>query len=116
MSHFYTEMKKLLPKVIVGQPQSAMYCVCDFSAAIRGDFDSYEFVLFCAKEGRVAMNDQIFTLLTAPMQGFYANPHDGKTQIRVAFVESEDKMKIVPFLLKELLTRFMKKKSDLSLL
>jgi aspartate aminotransferase len=69
--------------------------------------------MYCAKHGCVELDGQSLTLLSSPMSGFYsvsteqANP--GRTQVRLAFVESAEKIQLIPELfarlLKEYLTR-----------
>ena len=59
-------------------------------AMVVADFDALEFVLFCARQGSVAVEGKSLTLLTAPMAGFYSMapgvPNPGRTQLRIAVV------------------------------
>jgi aspartate aminotransferase len=51
-----------------------------------------------------------YTLLVSPMSGFYrtnaGETNPGTTQMRVAFVETPEKMKLVPKLFAELLKAY----------
>ena len=74
------------------------------------DFDALEFVLRCARSGRVAVGGRALTLLTAPMAGFYSTPagqpNPGRTQIRIAYIERPENMRLVPQLLAELFDQY----------
>ena len=52
-----------------------------------------------------------YTLLTAPMSGFYdtaaGEPNPGRTQMRIAYVPPPEEMRLVPRLFAELLERFL---------
>ncbi len=104
------EMKKELPGLIVSTPDASIYSVVDVRN-LTDDFDAAAFVKYCATEGTVTLEDGDFTLLVAPMAGFYtvkAGEHNpGKTQMRVAFVESPENMKKVPKLFAELFKSYM---------
>ena len=75
------------------------------------DFDALEFVLHCARRGSVELDGRPWTLLTAPMAGFYSVPagvpNPGVTQMRIAYVETPEHMKMVPDLLATLLSRYL---------
>ena len=62
------------------------------------------------REGKVEIGGRERTLLVTPMAGFYSIPegerNPGKTQMRVAFVETPDRMKMVPGLFRELFLRY----------
>jgi aspartate aminotransferase len=66
-----------------------------------------EFALHCAAEGRVDVGGRPYTLLTAPMGEFYdvpdGAPNPGRTQLRVAYVETPERMALVPELFASLL-------------
>jgi len=106
LKDFADEMKERLPRAIVSSPDAALYTVVDLREAAADGFDAMDFVLFCAEKGEVRIEGKSFTLLTAPMAGFYAvdagaaNP--GKTQLRIAYVETPERMRLVPRLLTEL--------------
>ena len=69
-------------------------------------FDSKEFVLYCAQQGKVELYDKAMTLLVAPMGGFYnlqaGEENPGKLQMRIAYVLPPDEMALVPQLFAEL--------------
>jgi aspartate aminotransferase len=99
--------RELLPGAIVSSPDAALYSVVDLRNVAGPDFDALEFVLFCATAGRVERGGTGWTLLTAPMGGFYdvpkGAPNPGRTQMRIAYVEPPDRMREVPELLAALL-------------
>jgi aspartate aminotransferase len=106
LKDFADEMKERLPRAIVSSPDAALYSVVDLREAAAAGFDAMDFVLFCAERGEVRIEGKPYTLLTAPMAGFYetaagkVNP--GRTQVRVAYVETPERMRLVPRLLTEL--------------
>ncbi len=111
LQDFTTRTRDLMPGVIVSSPEASIYSVVDVRNLVPDDFDALQFVLFCATEGKVEIDGESLTLLTAPMAGFYtteagvANP--GRTQMRVAYVETPARMKLVPELLAGLLTQYL---------
>lgn len=106
LNHFSQEMKRLLPGVIVSSPDAALYSAVDFRRLAKPGFNSLQFALWCASQGAVNHEGQSWTLLTAPMGGFYSvepgQPNPGDLQVRVAYVESPERMRQVPMLLAEL--------------
>lgn len=100
-------LKKELPKLIVSEPDAALYTVVDMRNLCGKDFDASEFALYCAQKGSVLLNGVKTTLLAAPMDGFYSprpgEPNPGKTQMRIAYVEPPEVMAEVPKLLTQLL-------------
>ena len=80
------------------------------STVARPGFDAVDFVTFCAREGAVEIEGKAFTLLVAPMAGFYSVPagdaNPGVTQMRIAYVETPDRMKLVPALFAELFAKY----------
>lgn len=110
LTQFCDTMKQLLPGVIVSSPDAAIYSAIDVRKIAKPGFDALQFVLWCAREGYVERDGQRWTLLTAPMSGFYsvakgsANP--GSTQMRVAYVETPERMKLVPELFAELFRKY----------
>ncbi len=107
---FAAGMRDALPGVIVSSPDASIYSVVDLRKAAKPGFDGLAFVDFCATRGRVDLDGRATTLLTAPLAGFYkvaagaADP--GRTQLRVAFVETPQVMRHVPRLLAELVRQF----------
>ena len=104
------EIKKRLPGVIISSPDASIYSVVDVRNIAQTDFDALKFVLWCATQGKVNVNGEKTTLLVSPMAGFYnvnqAEKNPGKTQMRVAYVESPEEMKKVPFLFAELFKQY----------
>jgi len=114
LSHFSETTRQLLPGVIVSSPDAAIYSAVDVREIAKPGFDSLQFVLWCASQGSVDLDGQPFTLLTAPMGGFYSvgqgQPNPGRTQMRIAYVESPERMKLVPRLLAELFLAYEKQR------
>lgn len=110
---FYHDMKAALPEAIVSQPEASLYSVIDVAPLVGEDFSALDFVMWCAKEGRVETPEGPRTLLTAPMEGFYdrsTNPENtGRTQFRVAFVEGPEVMKTIPDLFSRLLKLYLER-------
>lgn len=103
---FCDELKQLLPWVIVSNPDASLYSIIDVRNIAKPGFSAKDFCLYCAQQGSLVIEGKKYTLLTSPMSGFYRsspgenNPWD--TQMRVAFVESADRMKLVPSLFAQL--------------
>lgn len=101
------ELKARVPGLVVSSPDASIYSVLDVRDAVAPGFDAMDFVMFCAREGRVVVGDEAFTLLVSPMSGFYAaapgEENPGRTQMRIAYVEVPERMKLVPRLFAELL-------------
>ncbi len=109
MNRFAAGMARALPGAIVSAPDAAIYSVVDVREIAAADFEAMDFVLYCAKEGEVILEGKRYTLLVAPMSGFYNLPgaeNPGRTQMRVAFVASPQEMEIVPRLFAELFHSF----------
>ena len=67
-----------------------------------------------AQEGSVEINGTNKTLLVSPLAEFYSidnneRPNPGRTQMRIAFVETPEQMKLVPKLFSELLKQYLNK-------
>lgn len=105
-------LKKELPEIIVSQPEASIYSVVDVKNLVSEDFNSKDFVMYCALQGKVVIDGQALTLLVAPMGGFYnvikgqSNP--GRTQMRIAYVETPDRIKLVPKLFASLFKQYLK--------
>jgi aspartate aminotransferase len=109
LSDFTTRTRELLPGVIVSSPDAALYSVVDVRR-IEPDFDALQFVLWCATEGRTDVDGEPYTLLVAPMAGFYDAPpgrNPGRTQMRLAYVVPPAQMKLVPELFASLLDAYL---------
>ncbi|GMV40636.1 MAG: aspartate aminotransferase [Myxococcales bacterium] len=109
LAAFSSRMRALVPGVIVSSPDAAIYTVVDVRDVVAPGFDSHAFVLWCAREGSAEVEGRSMTLLVAPMAGFYsvrgpANP--GHTQMRIAYVDTPERMAMVPDLLARLLRRY----------
>ena len=100
-------LMKEIPGLIVSNPEAAIYFVIDFRNICADTFDSRDFVKYCASKGNVRINDQEFTLLLAPMNGFYSDPIKGKTQMRVAMVVPKKLIEKTPLILSGLYTAYL---------
>jgi aspartate aminotransferase len=109
---FTRGLRERLPGVIVSSPDAALYSIVDVRNLVDEDFDAMDFVMYCASEGAVEIGGERLTLLTAPMAGFYdvpaGQPNPGRTQMRVAYVESPERMSLVPPLFAALFTQYLK--------
>jgi len=106
-----SRMEQLLPHIIVSSPDASIYSVVDVRRIVPKTFDAMDFVLYCARDGAVEIDGKRITLLVAPMSGFYDQPPEtnpGRTQMRIAYVEPPEKMRVVPELFKALLQGFLK--------
>ena len=100
-------LMKEIPGLIVSNPEAAIYFVIDFRNICADTFDSRDFVKYCASKGKVRIDDQEFTLLLAPMNGFYSDPKRGKTQMRVAMVAPKELIEKTPLILSRLYTTYL---------
>ena len=100
-------LMKEIPGLIVSNPEAAIYFVIDFRNICADTFDSRYFVKYCASKGKVRIDDQEFTLLLAPMNGFYSDPKRGKTQMRVAMVAPKELIEKTPLILSGLYTAYL---------
>ncbi len=106
------ELKEKIPGIIVSSPEASIYSVVDVRNIVSENFDAADFVDYCSSKGHVEIDDKSFTLLVSPMDGFYTveagqlNP--GKTQMRIAYVETPENMAKVPLLFAELLRQYLK--------
>jgi aspartate aminotransferase len=98
---------RALPGIVVSETEAALYAVIDVRAVTPSGFDATQFIAWCARDGRVAIDGVDHTLLVAPMTGFYGTrrPEDA-TQMRIAFVEPPEEMRKVPALLAALLAAY----------
>ena len=116
LADFGNELKSRLPGVIVSSPDSSIYSVIDVRNIAKPGFNALDFVLYCAKEGKVEVNGQNYTLLVAPMSGFYSvekggvNP--GNTQMRVAYVPVKADMDLAPELFEKLFKEYSQKEKS----
>jgi len=98
---------KAIPGLIVTTPEAAIYFVLDFRHICHDSFDARDFVKYCASKGKVNISGKDFTLLLAPMNGFYSDPSYGRTQMRVAMVEPEDLIQKTPEILSQLYSDYL---------
>jgi aspartate aminotransferase len=110
LSEMVEGMTRLLPGVIISKPESSIYSVADVRNMVKPGFDALDFVMYCAREGKVDLDRRDTTLLVAPMAGFYGvkegEQNPGATQMRIAYVASPDEMRQVPWLFSELLKQY----------
>ena len=106
----YNGLKALEPKLIVSSPDASIYSIIDVRNVVKPGFDCLDFVLYCAQEGAVDIDGVQTTLLVAPMKGFYETKegveNPGKTQFRISFVETPEKMAKIPELFVKLLKQY----------
>ncbi|MFO7652728.1 MAG: aminotransferase class I/II-fold pyridoxal phosphate-dependent enzyme [Candidatus Krumholzibacteriia bacterium] len=102
--------RELIPDIVVSSPHASIYSVVDARRTMGPDFDALDFVLYCAREGRLDIDGRPVTLLVAPMAGFYSvpagEPNPGRSQMRIAYVEPPERMHLVPDLLAGLLSAY----------
>ena len=101
------EFEKLIPGIIISNPEAAIYFIIDLKNIVDKDFDSVDFTMYCATKGKVKIDNEYYTLFLAPMKGFYINPQYGTTQLRVAMVEDYRIMIKAPFILSKLLNKYL---------
>jgi len=111
LQDFTLMLKDLLPGVIISRPDASLYSVVEVRDIVPAGFDALDFVLWCAREGWMEIAGEKTTLLTAPMAGFYScaagEENPGRTQMRIAYVETPERMKLVPELLAGLLKQYL---------
>jgi len=107
------KFKHLWPELIISHPDASIYSVVDGRNVVPANFDAEEFVKYCASEGKVVIAKKTYTLLTSPMGEFYTSnkkSNPGKTQMRIAYVETPEKMRLVPQVFIQLLRQYLIKK------
>jgi len=103
-------LREQVPGIIVSSPDASIYSVIEVRDCVKPGFDAMDFVMFCARRGVVDIDGEPLTLLVSPMAGFYrpvpgqANP--GLTQMRIAYVETPARMKLLPQLFAQLLEQY----------
>ena len=112
--YYYSLMKDLrekllinIPAIIVSNPESALYLVIDFKNIVDDEFNIINFIEYCATKGKCMVDKNNYTMLLAPMTGFYFNSNCGKTQARIAIVESKSLIEKVPQILSELIKDYL---------
>ncbi len=103
-------LRERVPGIIVSSPDASIYSVIEVRDCVKPGFDALDFVMYCARQGAVELNGETLTLLVSPMAGFYrpvpGQPNPGHTQMRIAYVETPDRMKLLPELFATLLQRY----------
>ena len=104
------KLKEQEPNLIVSSPDASLYTVMDVRNIVKPGFDSIDFVLYCAQKGAVECDGVETTLLVAPLRGFYdpslGDKNPGKTQFRIAFIETPENMNKVPELFVKLVRQY----------
>ena len=109
---FLEDFHEMMPGAIVSSPDAAIYSVVDVRKIAKPGFDAGDFVEYCTTQGKVDLegNGKYKTLLVAPMAGFYntkeGSINPGKTQMRFAYVESPENMKLIPELFVALFSQY----------
>ena len=113
-TYYYSLIKDLreellinIPGIIVSNPESALYLVIDFKNIVDDEFNIINFIEYCARKGKCMVDKNNYTILLAPMTGFYFNANCGKTQARIAIVESKSLIEKVPQILSELIKDYL---------
>jgi aspartate aminotransferase len=113
-TYYYSLIKDLreellinIPGIIVSNPESALYLVIDFKNIVDDEFNIINFIEYCARKGKCMVDKNNYTILLAPMTGFYFNANCGKTQARIAIVESKSLIEKVPHILSKLIKDYL---------
>ena len=105
------ELTQRIPGIIVSRPAASIYSVVDLRNCVDSEFDVSDFVMYCAREGKVKVNGEYLTLLVAPMAGFYnvddESDNPGRTQVRIAHVQPPEYMELVPLLFSDLFEKYL---------
>ena len=109
LSELKTEFETKIPGIIVTKPEASIYFIIDLKNLVDDQFDAENFVNFCATKGKVSINNNLYTLLLAPMNGFYQDSTHGRTQLRVAMVESRKSIMLAPKILSKLINSYQRK-------
>ena len=113
ISRFRKELLDLVPGIIVSKPDAALYSVVDVKNIVNKSFKAKDFALYCAAKGKVKLKGGYYTLLVSPMSGFYScekgEENPGRTQMRIAYVETPENLEKGPVLLQRLLRQYLKK-------
>ena len=107
INNLVKELKDELPGIILSSPGAAIYIVLDFKNIVPSNFDVSKFIEYCSSYGKTKIRGEYYTLLLSPMEGFYFDRLKGKKQARIALVEPEIKMKMVPKILSRLLKNYL---------
>jgi aspartate aminotransferase len=106
-------LTRRMPGIVVSSPLASIYSVVDLKNLVEPDFDVKDFVMYCAREGKLRVKGEHLTLLAAPMTGFYnigeETENPGRTQVRIAHVQPPDRMKLVPLLFSGLFEQYLER-------
>lgn len=105
----FTNIKKLIPDINVSKPNAALYLVLDFRK-ISPHFRAVDFVNFCAEYGKSKYKGQTYTILMTPLENFFKNKELGRAMARLSFVDDQDKIRLLPYVLKDILEQYIKNK------
>ncbi|MEM4137200.1 MAG: aminotransferase class I/II-fold pyridoxal phosphate-dependent enzyme [Candidatus Anstonellaceae archaeon] len=113
---FHNLLKKEIPNIIISSPDAAIYSVIDLRNVVPKNFDAKDFVIWCAERGKVEIENKNYTLLLAPMEGFFYSLDEKekeaiKKQLRIAYVLPKKEINLIPKLLKELLGQYLQHNS-----
>lgn len=110
MGFLHHELTCLMPGLIVSRPDASLYSVLDVKHLVGPAFNVMDFVMYCARQGKVNLEGTDYTLLVAPMSGFYSvapgQENPGRTKMRISFVETPANMKRIPALFKTLFEQY----------
>jgi aspartate aminotransferase len=99
-----------VPGLVVSRPDAALYGVIDVRNVAPPSFRAVEFISYCAERGRVSVDGADYTMLAAPMAGFYRSRGEGdpsETQLRIAFVDPPAEVAKAPRVFSGLLRAFL---------
>ncbi|MCA9385900.1 aminotransferase class I/II-fold pyridoxal phosphate-dependent enzyme [Candidatus Dojkabacteria bacterium] len=104
------ELTELVPGIIISRPDASLYSVVDVRNLVDESFESADFVDYCATKGSVEIDGNQYTLLVSPMGGFYSQTENnpGRTQMRIAYVETPENMQKIPKLFATLFEEYTK--------
>lgn len=111
MFDLHSAFKAIEPDFIISEPEASIYFVIDVRKAAKPGFDGVDFALYCAEKGAVTLDDgKTYTLLLAPLNGFYSGAADdnnpGKTQLRLSFCEDPILLRKAPELMSKLFRQY----------
>ncbi len=99
-------LKDELPGLIVSNPEASIYCILDFKNICKENFKTDSFINFCATKGSVMIDEKYYTVLLAPMNGFYNDNDSANTQLRLSLVETPTLLMITPKVLRVLFNEY----------
>lgn len=99
-------LNKELPGLIVSNPEASIYCILDFKNICKKNFKTDAFINYCATKGSAMIGEKYYTVLLAPMNGFYNDDDFANTQLRLSLVETPDLLKITPKILSILFNEY----------